>query len=121
MGGVPEFVHRLPRKPSFCQKGLSGYKFGLKNRNVEAYFIDVKQGHDTYIVSKKCTHVYYIVKGKGVFDIGGKKYNVRPGMLVEVPPKIEYSYSGAMKVLLIMNPPWFKGNDRIIKKNPAVK
>jgi hypothetical protein len=41
-------------------------------------------------------------------------------MLVEVPPNIEYSYSGSMKLLLIGNPRWFKGNEEVTKKNPDV-
>lgn len=41
-------------------------------------------------------------------------------MLVEVPPNVEYSYSGTMKLLLIGNPRWFKGNEEITKRNPDV-
>ncbi len=42
------------------------------------------------------------------------------GMMIEVPPQVEYVYSGKMKLLLIMSPPWFKGNETITKKNPSV-
>ena len=116
-----KFISELPSKPSFSQNGLSGYHFLTKNSNVEIYFVDVKQGHDTYILSKKCTHIYYVIEGEGVFDIDGSKYEVKTGMLVEVPPNVEYTYSGEMKLLLIMNPAWFKGNEEITKKNPSVK
>ena len=115
------YVKEIPEKPSYSQKGLDGYKFPLANREVEIYFVDVKKGHDTYIISKKITHIYYILEGSGFFDIDGKRIDVKTGMLIEVPPNVEYTYSGKMKLLLIMNPPWFKGNEIITRKNPAVE
>lgn len=117
---MDEFIRKLKDKPSFSQKGLDGYRFPLGNKEVEVYLVDIKQGHNTYFISKKITHIYYILGGEGFFDIGGKKIQVKSGMLIEAPPNIEYTYSGKMKVLLIMNPPWFKGNEEITKKNPSV-
>lgn len=116
-----KFIKNIPKAPSFSQKGLKGYKFSLENKNIEVYFIDSAQGHDTFIISKKCTHIYYILFGKGFFTINKKKYRVKKDDLVEVPPKIEYTYSGKMKIILIMNPPWFTGNEKITKMNPAIK
>jgi mannose-6-phosphate isomerase-like protein (cupin superfamily) len=110
----------LKRKLAYTQKGLKGYKFPLKNKKLEVYFVDVKKGHDDFIISKKITHIYYILEGKGYFTIGNKKYNVKPGVVIEVPPDIEYCYSGKMRILMVMVPPWFKGNEKIIKKNPDV-
>ncbi len=116
-----KFIKKLPTKPTFSQKGLKGYQFPLNNKNVEVYFVNVNKGHDTYIISKKITHIYYILEGQGLFDINNKKYKVKPNMLIEVPANIEYTYSGNMELLLIMNPAWFQGNERIVKKNPAVE
>jgi mannose-6-phosphate isomerase-like protein (cupin superfamily) len=116
-----KFNKKLSKKPSFSQKGLEGYKFPTKNSNVEVYFLDVKQGHEAYFISKKCTHIYYVIEGEGFFDIDGSKHEAKSGMLFELPPNVEYTYSGKMKLLLIMNPPWFEGNEEIIKKNPSVK
>ncbi len=117
---MKKYIKDKPEKPSFSQKGLDGFKFPLSNKEVEIYFVDVTKGHNTYIISKKITHVYYILEGSGFFDIGGIKHNANSGMMIEVPPNIEYTYSGKMKLLLIMNPPWFKGNEVITKKNPSV-
>jgi mannose-6-phosphate isomerase-like protein (cupin superfamily) len=118
---MPNYIRRKPKKPSFSQKGLDGYGFPLSNKKMEVNFVNVREGHDNFIISKKITHIYYILRGKGFFNIKGKRYTVRPGMLIEVPPNVEYVYSGRMKLLLIMNPPWFKGNEIITKKNPFVK
>ncbi|OGY24428.1 MAG: hypothetical protein A2Y57_03500 [Candidatus Woykebacteria bacterium RBG_13_40_7b] len=115
-----EFVKSPSEKSTFSQKGLDGYKFPLENKNIEIYLVVVKQGHDNYIISKEITHVYYVLSGEGFFDIDGTKREVRSGDLIEIPPKFEYTYSGKMKLLLIMNPPWFKGNEQITRKNPSV-
>jgi hypothetical protein len=111
----------IPSSPSFALKGLKGYQFEpLINQELDIYFVDVEKGHDTFIISKKLTRIYYILEGKGYFTIENKKYDVEPGMLIEVPPNIEYSYSGTMKLLLISNPRWFRGNEEVTKKNPDV-
>ena len=112
---------KIPEKPSFQQKGLKGYAYPLANKELEIYYVDVSQGHDTYIISKKCFHIYYILEGEGVFEIKNETKRVSKDSLVEVPPNTEYTYSGKMKLLLIMNPPWCEGNETITKKNSNVK
>lgn len=64
--------------------------------------------------------IYYIIEGTVVFTIDNQKYEVTPGLVVEVPPAVEYSYSGSMKLLLASYPRWFHGNERITRKNPEV-
>lgn len=115
-----DYILKLPEKETFAQKGLKGYHYPISNKEVEIYHVDVMKGHDTFIVSKKITHMYFILEGNGYFIIEGKKYDVQTGMFLELPPNIEYSYSGSMKVLLIMTPPWFEGNEVITKNNPDV-
>ena len=115
-----EFKRKLPKKPSFSQRGLDGYKFPLKNQDVEVSFVDVKQGHDDYIVSKKCNLIYYVLEGNGTFDINGVKCEAKPRDLFEVPTDVEFTYSGKMKLLLIARPPWFEGNEDVKRKNPVV-
>jgi mannose-6-phosphate isomerase-like protein (cupin superfamily) len=115
------FIKKIPEKPTFSQKGLKGYRYDIENKEVEVYLVNVTEGHDKYLISKKITHCYYVLQGKGFFDIEEKKHFVKAGMLIEVPPNIEYVYSGKMKLLLIMNPPWFEGNEKITRNNPSVK
>ena len=118
---MAEYIRKVTSEPTFSQKGLDGFRYALINENVECYLVDVKQGHDTYIISKKCSHIYYVLEGEGIFDIDGTKYNVKKDALIEIPSNVEYTYSGKMKLLLIMNPPWFEGNEQVIKKNPYVE
>jgi mannose-6-phosphate isomerase-like protein (cupin superfamily)/SAM-dependent methyltransferase len=115
------YIYSLPTSTSFDDKGLFGYTFGpLNQKDLEIYYIEVEKGHDTFMISKKITRIYYVLRGSGYFTIADRKYNVGPGMLVEVPPKVEYSYSGKMKLIAVSKPRWFFGNDTHTKWNPDV-
>jgi chemotaxis methyl-accepting protein methylase/mannose-6-phosphate isomerase-like protein (cupin superfamily) len=115
------YIHSPPTLPSFDGKGLFGYTFGpLQQKDLEIYYIEVEKGHDSFIVSKRVTRVYYVLSGSGYFTIGDCRYDVGPGMLVEVPPRVEYSYSGKMKLIAVCKPRWSNGNDTHTKWNPDV-
>src|SRR5216684_4272996 len=115
------YVLEASSSPSFVLKGLAGYEFQpLKDQDVAVHLVDVHKGHDTFQISKALTRIYYIIEGTGVFTIDNQKYGVAPGLLVEVPPGIEYSYSGSMKILLVSHPRWFEGNERTTRNNPDV-
>jgi mannose-6-phosphate isomerase-like protein (cupin superfamily)/SAM-dependent methyltransferase len=104
--------------PSFDGKGLFGYTFGpLQRKDVDVYYVVVDGGHDTFMVSKKITRIYYVIDGNGYFTIDNQKYDVSSGMLVEVPPKVEFSYSGRMKLIVFARPGWFARNDTHTKWN----
>src|SRR5262245_61342719 len=120
-GETMPYIYSLPTSTSFDGKGLFGYTFGpLNQKDLEIYYIEVEKGHDTFMISKKITRIYYVLCGSGYFTIADRKYNVSPGMLVEVPPKVEYSYSGKMKLIALSKPRWFFGNDTHTKWNPDV-
>src|SRR5271166_911328 len=119
--GVMPYIYSLPTSVSFTGKGLLGYSFGpLKQRDLEIYYIEVEKGHDTFMVSRRITRTYYVLSGSGHFTIDNKRYPVGAGFLVEVPPKVEYSYSGKMTLLGLSIPRWFSGNDIFTKRNPDV-
>lgn len=106
---------------SFLGKGLLGYTFSdLKQKDMEIYYIEVKKGHDVFMISKRITRTYYVVCGSGYFTINGERYDVGPGIVVEIPPKVEYCYSGKMTLLGLSRPRWFRGNDTFTRWNPDV-
>ena len=112
------YTHSLPPVPSFDGRGLSGYTFGpLQQKDLDVYYVEVDGGHDTFMVSRKLTRIYYVLDENGYFTIDNCKYDVSSGMLVEVPPKVEYSYSGRMKLVVFARPGWFAGNDTHTKWN----
>src|SRR5271166_1418763 len=115
------YTYSLPTSVSFTGKGLLGYSFGpLNQKDVEIYYIEVERGHDTFMVSKRITRTYYVLSGRGYFTIDNIQHPVCAGVLVEVPPRVEYSYSGKMTLLGISIPRWFSGNDTFTKWNPDV-
>jgi mannose-6-phosphate isomerase-like protein (cupin superfamily) len=115
------YVFAASSSPSFVMEGLTGYEFQpLKDQDFAVHLVDVHKGHDTFQISKALTRIYYIIEGTGVFTIDNQKYDVAPGLLVEVPPSVEYSYSGSMKIFLVSHPRWFQGNERTTRKNPDV-
>src|SRR5271169_1399822 len=114
-------IYSLPTAASFTGKGLLGYTFGpLNQKDLEIYYIEVEKGHDVFMISKKITRTYYVLSGSGYFTIDNQKYDVHAGMLVEVPPKVEYCYSGRMRLITLSRPRWFSGNDTFTKWNPDV-
>ena len=115
------YVHLLPPLPSFDGKGLFGFVFGpLQDKDLEVYYIESDKGHDTFTVSRRATRLYYVVEGSGYFTISDHRYEVSRGALVELPPKVEYSYSGKMTLIVISKPRYFAGNDRFTRWNPDV-
>ena len=116
-----QYVYSLPSSPAFTNKGLVGYDFGpLNQKDIEIIYIEAERGHDTFLISKKVLRIYYILSGNGCFTIADQKYDVSAGMLVEVPPKVEFCYSGKMKLIAFSTPRWFGGNDTFTKWNPDV-
>jgi mannose-6-phosphate isomerase-like protein (cupin superfamily)/SAM-dependent methyltransferase len=116
-----DYIHSLPSSASFTANGLLGYTYGsLNDKDLEIYHIEVEKGHDTFMVSRKITRIYYILSGSGHFTIARRKYDVSPGMLVEILPKVEYSYSGKMKLIALSKPRWFSGNDTHTRWNSDV-
>jgi len=115
------YTYTLPTTTAFTGTGLEGYSFGpLHQNDIDIYYIESEKGHDTFMVSRKITRTYYVLAGQGYFTIDGRKYDVSPGMLVEVPPKVEYSYSGQMTLIAFARPRWFSGNDKHTRWNPDV-
>jgi SAM-dependent methyltransferase len=116
-----DYTYTLSTSPSFTGKGLVGYAFGpLRQKDLAVDYVEVESGHDTFMISNKITRTYYVISGSGYFTIDNRKYPVNPGMLVEVPPKVEYSYSGKMTLLLFQRGRWLPYNDRHTKWNRDV-
>jgi SAM-dependent methyltransferase len=115
------YTYSLPTAVSFRGKGMFGYTFGpLRQKGLEIYYIEAEKGHDTFMVSRRIARTYYVLSGSGHFTINDQRYPVEAGILVEVPPRTEFSYSGKMTLLCLSIPRWFSGNDRFTKWNPDV-
>lgn len=115
------YVYKLPASVSFRGKGLFGYSFGpLGQKNLEVLYIESETGHDTFMVLRGVTRIYYVLGGSGSFTIDGHEYGVGVGALVEVPSGVEYSYSGGMTMLAFCRQSWFHRSDRFTRWNRDV-
>ena len=95
------YTHSLPSSLAFEGKGLFGYSFGpLSQKDLEIYYIEVEKGHDTFMISRKITRVYYVLSGNGYFTISDRRYDVGAGMLVEVPLQL-WALPGNPSVALV--------------------
>jgi len=114
------YLKVLSDTPTFTQNGLRGFQFPLDAAHYEFYFVDSSKGHDDFVVAEQITHTYYILEGTGRFDVGGECIPVSPGSVLEIPPQTEFSYSGTMKLLLLMSPPFAEGTVKTTRSNPEV-
>lgn len=115
------YVYKLPESLSFQGEGFYGYSFGhIKQKDLEILYVESEKGHDTFMVCRGVDRTYYVLGGTGSFTIDGREYNVHPGNLIEVPSKIEYSYSGRMTMLVFCRQHWFRREDRWTRWNPDV-
>ena len=95
------YTYTLPTSVSFTGKGLLGYIFGpLHQGDLDVYYVEVEKGHDTFMVSKKIARTYYVLSGSGYFTINNAKHDVCSGMLVDVPPKVEYTLTQSGRKLI---------------------
>ena len=115
------YVYTLPESLSFQGEGFFGYSFGrIKQKDLEVLYVESEKGHDTFMVCRGVERTYYVLNGTGSFTIDGSAYNVQPGELIEVPSKVEYSYSGRMTMLVFCRRRWFRSGDRWTRWNPDV-
>lgn len=112
-----KYAKKRPKTPTFIQKGLKGFQFDLINKDIEIYYEDSELGHDDFVKAKNFTHFYYVLEGSGVFTIDSKEVNVEKGMVVEIPPKVEFAFNGKMKLILIVDKPFDPENLEVTRKN----
>lgn len=117
---MAEFLRQAPSSPAFKQRGLSGCQFPLQLSELEIYDVDVEYGHDDFITSPTITHIYYVTHGRGTFVINEEHMPVTMGDLIEIPPGNTFAFSGRMKLLLIMSPPFLQNAIRSVGANPDV-
>jgi len=112
-----DYIKKIPDKPTFVQKGVEGYQFKLENKDLEIYFEKSNLGHDDFVKGQNFTHFYYILEGEGFFTINNIQHEVAKGMVVEIPPMTEFSFTGKMELILIVDRPFAPENLEITKRN----
>lgn len=114
----PSYVIKEPKSISFSKVGITGKRFPSRELNNKAGFclIETKTGHKTAIIEHMCDFLYYILRGKGYFEINKKKENCAAGDLVIIPHGSVFTYKGNLKMLLVTTPPFYPEQEETLLK-----
>lgn len=113
---VAKHVFTLPPHYSFEKVGIRGRTYDSEKVAAKARFtlIETETGHKTKIVEKECDFLYFILEGKGVFEINNQKEACSKYDLVIIPHGTPFTYLGNLKMLLVSVPPWFAKQEETI-------
>ncbi len=80
---------------------------------------EVRPGQKTKPHKLKSAEVYYIISGQGLMHINDRSSEVGPDCVVYIPPDsiqyIENTGNSGLKFLCIVDPPWRKELEQILK------
>ena len=99
---------KLTRKNAvkYSRTGVVGYNYQLPDveSGTSVVYAELKGEHGERVTGNR-TRIYYILGGKGIFIIDGKKIPVFLEDLIIVPPNTKYNYwptKSLLKCLLFM-------------------
>lgn len=88
-----------------------------ENNQIDLDYVDMIYGHDFYQIDKEATHIYYILDGEGKAKIADEKYDLKKGIVIEIPKNTEWVFKGKLKMLEISIPKFNPENCKYTKKN----
>ena len=69
-----------------------------------------------YSVNDTCSETMYILKGKLIVTINGKKHTLKPGQLISIYPGQKYTVKGTGTSIDIITPAWDPKQNHIRQK-----
>lgn len=102
-------ILKQPNENSFEKVGIKGKIFPTKEligEDAGYVLIETEAGHETTIIEHGCVFTYYILEGKGHFEINEEREDCEAGDLVVIPKGAKFTYKGKLKMLLITTPAW---------------
>lgn len=102
-------ILKKPLDYSFEKVGIKGKKYSVASISSKTGVcqIETEKGHETTIIEHKCDFIYYVLEGKGTFEIDGQMENCIEGDLVVIPAGSKFQYKGQLKMLLISTPAFY--------------
>ena len=98
-----KYIKNINNKCTFSKNGFDVIIPSIKNNDISICFLETTKGRDNYCLLDKSTIFYYIIDGKGYFEIDNEIVEVSNNDLIEISPKSKYSYSGHLKMLEIQS------------------
>ena len=95
----------LKNSKEFGWEGLKGFVYNTKEDfpRASAAFIEVAKRHGKG-KSLESDKIYFVVSGKGRFEINGTEFLVEKNDVVIVPKNAVFDYEGRMKLFLVLAP-----------------
>jgi len=90
-------------------KSKSYFHTFLNRKNIAAGILRLATGQEDTQAPHDSDEVYYVVKGDGFLNIGGKDYKISEGMSYFVAKGIEHQFHGNAKELVVVY--FFSGQD----------
>lgn len=111
------YVIKEPKEVSFTRVGIKGKIFPVNTiaKKIGFCLIKTAKGHKTKIIEHECDFNYYVLKGKGYFEINGRKENCEKGDLVVIPNGSTFTYKGNLVMGLITAPPFYPDQEETLK------
>ena len=102
------YVIKEPKGLSFDKAGIKGKIFPASDltSKTQYFLVETEKGHATKIIEHESDFIYYVLEGKGHFEINDQKENCQPGNLVVVPAGSPFTYKGKLKMIATSTPPW---------------
>ena len=110
------YAIKEPSSYTFEKVGIKGKVFPIKTITQKSgvCFIETENGHSTVIVNDICDVFYSILKGKGYFEINGKKENFSKTDLIVIPARSKFTYKGKCKMLRFTTPAFYPEQEETI-------
>jgi mannose-6-phosphate isomerase-like protein (cupin superfamily) len=102
----------------FDRGDVKGFSFNTKDqfaRMSAALF--TCHGKHPDMKNSSSDRVYFVIEGRGEFNIDGEKFIVNKEEIIIVPKNTRYSYKGDMKCLLVNSPAFDREKEIIFNKN----
>lgn len=77
----------------------------------EVVVAETETGHNQEFYHKTSTFNYIILAGEGSFFLNDEEVRVSKGDMLSIPPETRIYYKGAMRFVLVTNPPWRKEDE----------
>jgi mannose-6-phosphate isomerase-like protein (cupin superfamily) len=64
------------------------------------------RGVNRRTLNRRSTTLYHIISGRGVMEVNGQHHDLKPGVIIEVPPNTPYQDVGRVDLEAVSFPPF---------------
>jgi len=97
-------------------KACTAIEYPLADKRIDGALIRLKGRYPDKgrCVNLKCKGMAYVIKGKGILEVEGKKITLKLGTLVLINPKEKYFWQGNLEIFICCTPAWYKSQHKIV-------